>query len=180
MSEARRERLDEQRGLIRAVAGNILAATDRGTAIRVLEEELEELKQTTGEPASEAFMRAVCNTGSICIDCEFCNRTHFVSYGDFDRGELDDLRSRALQSPDKYIEHGDCDYISWGYLEGKQIVWGCPCNRARLYERWIWNHRYTIASYLKSRADELSMEAKFAQDLARDANSIYSVQEAAR
>jgi hypothetical protein len=172
--EKARRAVEEQRGMIRAVAGNILAATDAGTAIRVLTEELEELKNSTGEPASDTFMEAVCNRGALCqILCEFCKRTHFMgelSHGDYEEGELEDLRVKARKKPDKYIEHNDYDSISWGYINGKQIVWGCPCNSARQYEQWIWSHRYVISKYLRLRAQELETEAKFAKEVAEEAS----------
>jgi len=175
-NEAVRRGVDEQRSLIRAIAGNIVSATDAGTAIRVLTEELEELKNTTGtERASDTFMRAICSHGALCsILCEFCNRVHFVGngYGDYEEGELECLRASAAKEPSKYIEHNDYDSIDWGYINGKQIVWGCPCNSARQYEQWIWSHRYAIAKYLKLRAEEAQMDAKFAQEVADDANLI--------
>lgn len=175
-SERAKRALDEQRGLIRAIASNIVSAADAGTAIRVLTEELEELKNTTGaEEASDAFMQAVCGHGALCsILCEFCNRVHFVGngYGDYEDGELEDLRANAQKNPGKYIEHNDYDSIDWGYINGKQIVWGCPCNSARQFESWIWSHRYAIAKYLRLRAEEAALDAKFAQEVADDANKI--------
>jgi hypothetical protein len=176
VSEAARRALDEQRGLIRAIAGNIVSATDAGTAIRVLAEELEELKNTTGnESASDEFMQAICGHGALCsILCEHCGRVHFVGngYGDYEDGELEDLRANALKEPGKYIEHNDYDSIDWGYINGKQIVWGCPCNSARRFESWIWSHRYAIAKYLKLRAEAAALDAKFAAEVAEDAGAI--------
>ena len=179
MNESSRRALDEQRGLIRAIASNIVSATDAGTAIRVLTEELEELKSTTGdEAASDVFMRAVCHGGALCsILCEFCGRTHFVGegHGDYRDGELEDLRVSAQKNPGKYIEHNDYDTIDWGYINGKQIVYGCPCNSARQYERWIWSHRYIIAKYLRLQAEEIALDAKFAQEVADEASRIEGV-----
>jgi hypothetical protein len=171
-----RRALDEQRGLIRAIAGNIVSASDAGTAIRILSEELEELKNTTGnEEASDEFMRAVCGHGALCsVECEHCERVHFVGtgYGDYEDGELEDLRTNAQKTPGKYIEHNDYDSIDWGYIDGKQVVWGCPCNSARRYEQWIWGHRYAIAKYLRLRAEDVEMDARLAREVADDANKI--------
>lgn len=176
MNEQNRRALDEQRGLIRAVAGNIVSATDAGTAIRILTEELEELKNTTGhEAASDRFMQAVCDRGALCsVLCEFCDRLHFVGagHGDYNDGELEDLRANALKNPGEYIEHNDYDTIDWGYINGKQIVYGCPCNSARQYEQWIWSHRYLIAKYLRLRAEEIALDAKFAQEVADEASVV--------
>jgi hypothetical protein len=172
-NERHKRALDEQRGMIRAIAGNIVSASDAGTAIRVLTEELDELKNTTGsEQASDEFMRAICGRGALCsVECEHCERVHFVGtgYGDYEDGELEGLRANAQKHPGKYIEHNDYDSIDWGYINGKQIVWGCPCNSARQYEAWIWSHRYAIAKYLKLRAEASALDARFAQEVAEDA-----------
>lgn len=176
MNENARRAVDEQRGLIRAIAGNIVSATDAGTAIRVLTEELEELKNTTGnEEASDSFMRAVCGHGALCsILCEHCGRVHFVGdgHGDYEDGELEDLRASAQKEPGKYIEHNDYDTIDWGFIAGKQIVYGCPCNSARRYEQWIWSHRYIIAKYLRLMAEEAEIDAKLAREVADEAGMI--------
>lgn len=180
-SERLRRSLDEQRGVIRAVAGNIVSVSDTGTAIRILTEELEELRNTTGnEEASDAFMDAVCRSGALCqVLCEFCKRTHFMGEhysGDYEDGELEDLQIKAQKYPGQYIEHNGYDSISWGMINGKQIVWGCPCNSARQFEQWIWSHRYIISKYLRTRAESIQLDAKFAQEVADDAAKIEAPQ----
>lgn len=73
---------------------------------------------------------------------------------------------------EKYIEHNDYDTIDWGYIAGKQIVYGCPCNSARRYEQWIWSHRYIIAKYLRLMAEEAELDAKLAREVADEASKI--------
>jgi len=56
------------------------------------------------------------------------------------------------------------DSIFYGHLEGKRVVWGCECNKARRYEDWIWANRDMIMEYLRARIEEMvkgaEMEAK--------------------
>ncbi len=110
-------------------------------------------------PATHTFWDAVCRAGTITVECGFCGRTHFVSNGDYDDGELERLREQAEAAPDKFIEHTECDYISCGQLDGVTAVHGCPCDKAARYERFIWEHRSLIVDYLKRRAAELARGA---------------------
>lgn len=105
------------------------------------------------EEPSELFVRAIIGGGSPAADCEFCGRTHFDINGQFmEKGELDSYRAKAQEKPDQYIP---CDGgVSHGCIDGRSFVWGCPCNAATRYERFIWNHRWLIASYLSARAKE--------------------------
>ena len=95
---------------------------------------------------SEEFELAFGGSGSIVIDCEFCNRTHFAPEGglDWEEGELETLLAKNKINPDQTVA---CEYdmVSWGYLAGKQYVHGCPCNQAARYERLFWSHRHQIA-----------------------------------
>lgn len=109
-------------------------------------------KETEFEKPSEEFMEAVCTAGSISVDCELCGMTHFASGGDFEEGELEELRLNAEASPGEYMEHLSADSISFGEVNGRQVVDGCPCNKARTYEEFIWNHRHIIKAYIVARA----------------------------
>jgi len=111
--------------------------------------------QVEHEP-SEDFWDAITHAGSLVIDCEFCGRTHFAGLngrGYYDDGEFEDLEHKAERSPDQYIGHYDCDSISFGTLNGKQAVYGCPCNEVRRYEDFIWHDRSLIQKYLRARAE---------------------------
>lgn len=112
------------------------------------------------EPPSEEFWDAVISAGSIVVNCEFCDRVHFVSEGEFDEGELEGLREKAKKHPEKYIENGTTDSIRWGYIDGKQAVYDCPCNGARRFEDFIWNHRQMVVSYLTRRSEDRLKRAK--------------------
>lgn len=110
------------------------------------------MSQKKPEPPSEEFWDAVISAGSIVINCEFCDRVHFVSDGPYDEGELEELRESAKKNPKKYIENGITDSIRWGYINGKQAVYDCPCHGARSYEDFILHHQDMIVSYLSRRA----------------------------
>jgi hypothetical protein len=102
---------------------------------------------------SELFMDlATSNHGSPCIQCQHCKRVHFTH--ECDEKELADLRAKAEKEPNKYLEDTMSDSIAWGYLDGKQYAWNCPCDSGHRYEEFIWRHRELIAEYLKRRTQE--------------------------
>lgn len=112
---------------------------------------------------SDMFIDIVCTYGTIRASCELCSREHFASYnndGNFNEGELEELRKKAKEKPEKYIEWPDSSSISHGTIEGKQAVWGCECNGMFKYENFIWTHRYLIAEYLMKRANDEAQTAK--------------------
>jgi hypothetical protein len=105
------------------------------------------------EPSPE-FMNALIDSGSPVRDCEFCGRTHFADKDpmiDWEEGEFEKLMIKHEKDPNKYVYHSNTDTVHWGTLAGKQYVDGCPCNRARAYEDFIWQSRHLIASYLEER-----------------------------
>lgn len=109
-------------------------------------------KEEKHSEPSEEFQRALSNMSSLVVFCQFCERTHYSSgEGDFEEGELEELEKNREKNPDKYIDHGN-HYSDWGFLDGKQYVVDCKCNKARPYENFIWEHRRLIARYLKARS----------------------------
>lgn len=119
-------------------------------------------------PPSEIMEGAITMAGSIAITCELCDRTHFAS-GEpafFDKGELAELRAKAEKEPEKYLEDAGSDSLSWGRIDGKQAVIGCPCNGLRRYEDFIWQNRHVIAKYLAARAKDQLAQAQHDSDLA--------------
>ena len=112
------------------------------------------------EPTEE-FEVAFRQLASLVVQCEFCERTNFAiepGRGFYDEGELDDLLDKECAAPDLYNGQPYCS-IDWGYLNGKQFVAGCPCNLARPYEDFIWQHRDQIAKYFQLRAEKEHKEA---------------------
>ena len=119
---------------------------------------------------TQTFWDVVCRAGTITVECGFCGRTHFVSDGDYDEGELEGLREQAKASPGKFVERHECDYISCGELDGVTAVYGCPCDKAARYERFIWENRLMIAGYLKRRTAEEARKAS------RDAEAVAGIE----
>lgn len=111
-------------------------------------------KQT--KPPSELFERVIRSAGSLVVDCELCGRTHFATLEEntFNEGELARLRERAKKHPERYIEETGYDSIAWGYIDGRQAVIGCPCNKLSEYENLFWNNRTRILEYFERRAKE--------------------------
>lgn len=124
-------------------------------------------KEEYPEP-SEAFEHAVAQGGTNRATCELCGRENFVS-NYHDREEIEQLRKKANEQPERYFEHRGCDSVITGWISGFQVVIGCPCNRLRLIENVIWENRHTIASYLKKRSRE---EEKIANAAARQFSSL--------
>ena len=107
--------------------------------------------------ASEEFWEALIHSGSNVINCEGCDRTHFVDNPgyDYEEGELKKLYADSKKNPDKVVFHGDSDSVSWGVIDGKQLVYGCPCDTALKYESLIWENRHLIANYIIARAKKI-------------------------
>lgn len=128
----------------------------------------ERTSETKLHAPSEEFWGSVIHAGANVIDCGFCGRTHFVGLDsglDFEDGELEELTEQNKQNPDKYIFHNEVS-VPWGYLDGKQAVYGCPCNKASRYEDFIWNNRHIIEGYLSARAKKQLERAKKDSQLA--------------
>ena len=111
------------------------------------------------EPSAE-FKQAITSMGSLVVICEFCGITHYSSMeGDFEDGELELLEANHKENPDMYVDHLD-EYARCGYLEGKQYVIDCTCNKARPYEDFIWKNRDMIVTYLKAKSEARLKEAQ--------------------
>lgn len=102
--------------------------------------------------ASELFMDTVCDAGTSSIDCQLCGRLHFAAgeQSCLSREEIERLRVLAKEHPDQCCESHE-DGIAFGYIDGRQAVWSCPCGKLRRYEEFIWNNRDLIVRYIKAR-----------------------------
>ena len=74
------------------------------------------------------------------------------------------MREKAKKDPAKYIGW-DCDTIYWGQFDNQQVVYDCPCNKAKKYEDLIWKNRYVIIKYLKKRMEENFEVAKMEKEM---------------
>lgn len=111
---------------------------------------------------SEEFLEAFSDhCGTCTATCECCGRVLFNSYdnGFDDDDELKILNDKSIMEPDKYV---DVDFgISLGSIDGKQFLYGCPCQQESLYryEAFVWGHRREIIDYLKKRITENKKDA---------------------
>ena len=122
--------------------------------------------------ASELFVRAFSNCGTICGTCD-CGVTHFAAFcpEDFDPQELQSLRDKSRLQPDKFKEH-DCSSLVVVHIDGKQFVDGCACGKLRVYEDWIWNYRDQIAQYLMTRLTHQLTSVERTMQVLRDYQQI--------
>ena len=102
---------------------------------------------------SREFVDAFCTNQSPSIDCELCGRCHFAAGDKSDIGEreLAELRAAAVAKPLKYHEDKVNDSIGWGCVDGRQVVWNCPCGHLARYEVVFWLHRDELLRYVKAR-----------------------------
>jgi hypothetical protein len=125
------------------------------------------------DPPSELMEQAFrLGIGGLRGDCELCGRHHFCTNSsyDYDEGELKNLQEATAREPNKYVEDGQSDGVSFGQIDGMQFVMGCDCNRLRRYEDWIWVNRVQIAEYLKARAEENLRNAQDEATVTREAH----------
>lgn len=122
-------------------------------------------------PPSEEFVRAFVGSGHCVCECA-CGRVHFDPTGNYDweKGELEELERKIKLKPDLYFAHNDS--VEAMHIDGHAFVVGCPCNRARPYEVFIWDHKERIAEYLKAmwklklaEAEAASLAAKLIQGI---------------
>ncbi len=102
------------------------------------------------ERVSELFEDVVTDgNGTTSISCDFCGRLTFTSMDE----EAEKWREKQKAEPEKYIESGD-DGLGFGWLDGKQYVYGCCPEKILRYEEFIWRHRTLIMKYLKRRTQQ--------------------------
>lgn len=101
------------------------------------------------------------NTGTIWATCELCGLTIFTvgSSFSYEKGELEGLRKKAQEHPEKYAEW-TWDGVSLGRIDGKIFIRDHDCPELGKYESFVWSHRFQIAEYLRARAKEELDEAQ--------------------
>lgn len=116
------------------------------------------LNVATDKQCSELFEMVFDSCcGGIVRQCA-CGITYFE--GDsphFDAGELEGYLKNAQKEPTQWIERDQG--IGTMEIGGDQIVFGCSCDRARQYEKFIIAHRHQLSQYLNGYAQELREEA---------------------
>ena len=119
-----------------------------------------EQKKTPAEP-SEHFLNAISlRTSSLVAECEYCGTTYYggLRDGDFSEGEFERYEELAEKEPGKYVQVDG--FSSRCQIDGREYVWGCPCNAVRRHEEWLWYHRREITEYFKARSAEEFSDVK--------------------
>lgn len=98
---------------------------------------------------SDEFYSSFMTAGSVLIDCD-CGRTHVATDGlpCLEEEEIESIKKLKEKYPDKVIEW-DCDSISWTWIQGKQIVFDCPCKIDKIFMNVILEHRTQIMDFFK-------------------------------
>lgn len=102
-------------------------------------------------PPSDDFVNTFASSGGIRHTCT-CGRECFEDYdraGDWEDGELGNLRQGAKESPDSVIP---MDNVRICVVMGKEWVVGCPCNGMTPIEKLYWNDAKRICSYISKRS----------------------------
>ncbi len=79
------------------------------------------------------------------------NEPHF-----FDEGEFEEYQANAKKEPEKWVEWDQS--IGTMEINGNEIVYGCSCDRAERYEKFILSHRHQIADYLNKYIEGLKKD----------------------
>lgn len=116
--------------------------------------------------------RAFSIGGSCCsAHCEACGRVYFVTspgHGDYEEGELEELRENSEKYPGIYIEVWDFSYVSTMILphNGKTVVIGCVCDPTEQLSDFIEDNARQLTEYL---AEYWMAERRTAERKAREA-----------
>jgi hypothetical protein len=121
---------------------------------------------------SNHFWQAFCHSGSIVHDCS-CGRAHFATYSanDFEEGELEDLQTKRLQAPDKYIEH-DQSSVHVIYIYQSAFVVECTCGGLLKYEKFILHYVIAVVEFLTNKVQEELKIAEFAYTKIKKLNEL--------
>jgi hypothetical protein len=118
--------------------------------------------RTDDKEPSDMFVRSLSGhgCGSPEMTCGWCDRLHlcptsesYTSDEDGGKGWLEDCEKQYKECPEGVILHWDADSVSGQELNGINFVVCCPCNGLSRFERFIWESRYTIRKYLRTRID---------------------------
>lgn len=124
---------------------------------------------------SDLFLNAFSNIATISATCD-CGVTIFCSYaneGNFEEGELDGLRARAIKQPKKYLEM-NCSSVRVYHFGDRQFVEGCPCGALRCYEEFFWDWRHSIIEYLTHNIRKQHEVAKAAMEKIEELNEAFA------
>lgn len=124
--------------------------------------------------ASEEFWSSFCHSGSSMQQSCTCGRLHFCSsptgHWSWEEGELESLLEKSAKNPDRYVDVGAYDAISWIDFGAGPVVYGCPCATAIKYETFVSNFRDEILEYYKKKLKLLTDEQKRLEEQLKNAS----------
>lgn len=118
------------------------------------------MSETTiqNEAPSKTFADLLCQNHATHAGCDYCGRTHYADPNPDSSCASDEtlaFRIQESQNPDKFHRHLRCDGVAFGEIDGRNFVYGCPCNAVARHETFIWKNRQLILDYLEQRAGDL-------------------------
>ena len=127
------------------------------------------------------FDAAFVVTSTCCsITCDNCGRTYFVTspgHGDYEDGELDELRSLAEQKPGRFIEVSDYGSVSFVRWDKKQLVVGCVCDPTKRASELIECYAKELTTYLRAYWQAKRVKAEALERKAAECEAILAVTE---
>lgn len=113
---------------------------------------------------TDELEQAITSSGSLVQDCD-CGRTHFAdgTWGDWEPGELETLRSKAETMPKNFIEH-DGGSVHWGMFDGRIVVMGCECDLLEKIEKRLLRIESIAIAFYRLKAQTLRRQADVAAD----------------
>ena len=102
------------------------------------------------EQYTDEFYNSFMSAGSVNVECD-CGRIFVATDGlDYlEDEEIESLRKLKEEYPDKVL-YWDCDSISWTWLQGKQMVFDCPCGIDKIFKNALLEHKTQILKFFKS------------------------------
>jgi hypothetical protein len=107
------------------------------------------------KPPSDVFLNSVAFDNGFLQKCDFCGRTFFEDdekAGDWEPGELEGLRQKAIADPDRYRGVARVRRMTFG---AQVAVVGCPCNALQKAEDLFWKNRKSIMAYISARVKDI-------------------------
>ena len=101
-----------------------------------------------------SFDYFICENNGTCADCQ-CGKVWFTRHDE----DYEALLQKAAADKDQYRESDD-DGLAFGWLSGRQVVFGCDCGFSQRHEDWIREHEKEIRQFLRQLGAERLADAE--------------------